>query len=520
MGLGEFRQTTWRPTALVASLALGLWCVHVDRAAALDPLRAISQYGHRTWTDRLGLPGQAVYDISQTQDGYLFLRTGSRLVRFDGARFTPIDLRLVDQPIHESAKAIHKGADNQLIVRTNTRTMRSQGNGAIVEALHSASVPDGNARAVFETSERRIWVGSDCAVYHSHKGELQFAARDTGLVYTFLEDRAGDLWVGASVGLLQFHKGALVRSADQFAGVKDVQALTQDAKGDLWIGTSTGLYRMSKGKSPELLSVPILEGQEITALVSDRNDNLWVGTNSAGLLRAKNDEWQKLTAADGLSANRILSIFEDREGSLWVGTSGGLDQLRDTKFITFTGKEGLPDDDTYATMAGRDGSVYVSTPAGLARFHHGTTKVYTTDDGLQSNFCTALYEGRDGAVWIGTGSGLCRLKEDRLIAIPAVGIKDLSIFAIGEDEMGILATTSANTYLRVQDDKLVADISTKRRNRYRWMLRAAAFRFYHVQGRRRQIVVWHQPRALLFAPGRSLDHGSRACGSISGDLHF
>ena len=460
MGPGEFPLTSWRRAAIATVLALGFCCVHTDRAAALDPARAISQYGHRTWTDRLGLPGQAVYDISQTQDGYLFLRTGSRLVRFDGARFTPIDLRLGDQLIHESAKAIHRGADNQLIIRTNTRTMRVQGSGAFTEALHPAAVPDGNTRAVFESSERQIWVGSDCAVFASRKGTLQYAARDTGLVHTFLEDGAGDVWVGAGNGLLQFHKGKLLRSADKFAGVKDVHALAKEANGDLWIGTSTGLFRMSKGQSPELLRAPILDGQEITALALDRNDNLWVGTNSAGLMRVKNDEWQKLSAADGLSSNRILSIYEDREGSLWVGTSGGLDQLRDTKFITFTGKEGLPDDDTYATMAGRDGSVYVSTPAGLAQLRNGTTTVYTTNEGLQSNFCTALYEGRDGMVWIGTGFGLCRLKEGRLFAIPTAETKDLSIFAIGEDELGIIATTSANTYFRVQDDKLVADTKT------------------------------------------------------------
>ncbi len=36
-------------------------------------------------------------------------------------------------------------------------------------------------------------------------------------------------------------------------------------------------------------------------------------------------------------------------------------------------------------------------------------------------------------------------------------MKDRGIFAIGEDEKGIIATTTSSTFLRVQGDKVVAD---------------------------------------------------------------
>src|SRR4051794_35045165 len=80
-------------------LTLLLVMVKTEYAGAIDPVRAISQYGHRTWTARTGLPGQAVYEMLQAQDGYLYLRTGSRLIRFDGVRFTPVDVTLDDRPI-------------------------------------------------------------------------------------------------------------------------------------------------------------------------------------------------------------------------------------------------------------------------------------------------------------------------------------------------------------------------------------------------------------------------------------
>ncbi|HEV8062409.1 MAG TPA: two-component regulator propeller domain-containing protein, partial [Gemmataceae bacterium] len=343
---GEIFGMSWRNATSASLLGFGLIFALNERAAALDPLRAVSQYGHKTWTDRTGLPGQAVYDITQAQDGYLYLRTGSRLVRFDGAQFTAIDLRLGNQLIHESAKAIRRGSDNQLLIRTANRTLRFQ-NGRFVEALESGLVPEGAARAIFETRDRRLWVGSDCALYSAQGGPLKLAARDTGLVYAFVQNDAGDFWVGASIGLFQFRDGNLVHGPEHFAGIKDVRSLAMDWQQNLWIGTSTGLYRLAKGQAPEPVRAPAIEGQEITALTADMQNNMWIGTGKAGLMRVRNQQWQMLTAADGLSSNAILSLYEDREGSLWVGTSGGLDQLRDTKFVTYTTREGLPHDNTY-----------------------------------------------------------------------------------------------------------------------------------------------------------------------------
>ena len=85
---------------------------------------------------------------------------------------------------------------------------------------------------------------------------------------------------------------------------------------------------------------------------------------------------------------------------------------------------------------------------------------FTPPNGLQKQLLHGPMQPGLVAIWIGTGGGLSRLKQGRLVAIPASGIKDLSIFAIGEDDQGIIATTTVSTYLRVQDDKLVADNAT------------------------------------------------------------
>ncbi len=420
-------------------------------ALALDPDRAVTQYGSDTWTYRQGLPGKAVYQIAQTPAGYLWLRTGSGLARFDGVRFTPLELTVGQERVRESVKAFCLGTEGQLLIRTATRTLRYQG-GTLTDALKPAAVPSGVPRMLFESSGGQLWVGCDCALYAGRGGELIEAAAATGLVHTALEDRAGNVWVGCSAGLYQFRDGRLRNGPDAFRPVGDVFALAQDRDGSLWVGTSGGLYRLADGRPAEYVGAPGLAGRPIRAILQDRDGAVWVGTDGAGLFRHIRGTWQALTAADGLSGNIVLSLSEDREGNLWVGTSKGLDQLRDTKVTTFAAREGLPHDDAYAVLGARDGSVYVTTRGGLARLHGGAVTVYTTKDGLPDPYCTALYEGRDGSIWIGNGVGLCRLKDGRITTYTGTGnLKDPCVTAISEDDEGLLVATTRTPFLRLSE---------------------------------------------------------------------
>ena len=453
MGRQGILQSRWlRATTLALVGAL----TGAGPAPALDPTRAITQYGHKTWTDRTGLPGQAVYDLTQTADGYLWLRTGNRLIRFDGVRFTTLELRVNEKPVRETAKAMCRSGDGQLLIRTMTRTLR-HANGLTTERLRPAPTPFGSARALCETSAGRVWVGSDCTLFAGLKDELAVVVQETGLVYTFLEDRQESLWVGASAGLFQFRGDNAVKRPLDFKPIGDVRALARDRQGTLWVGTSGGLYRIAgDDEPPDYIGAAGLAGQSVNAVTEDRDGNIWVGTNGAGLFRFAGASWQTLTAADGLSGNAIQALHEDREGSLWVGTNGGLDQLRDTKLLTITTREGLPHDNTYAVLAARDGSVYVATTGGLARFHNGIVTVYTAKDGLANDACSTLYESRDGSVWVGTRGGLSRLKDGRVCAAPGgEKLKEVGILAIGEDDNGIVVTTVDSAYLRIHGEEVL-----------------------------------------------------------------
>src|SRR5688572_25913094 len=63
----------------------------VPPAKALDPGKALTQYGLDTYRTTQGLPQNSVLALAQTRDGYLWLATYEGLVRFDGVLFTVFD---------------------------------------------------------------------------------------------------------------------------------------------------------------------------------------------------------------------------------------------------------------------------------------------------------------------------------------------------------------------------------------------------------------------------------------------
>ncbi len=431
-------------------IALALALAASNSVYALDPTRAATQYGLQTWTARTGLPGEAVYRIDQTSDGYIWLRTNTGVNRFDGVRFVPLELRVEGKLIREVPKAFCRRGDRTLLVRTKTRTLCYE-DGLLTDVLEPASAPSGVARSLFETRAGRIWVGSDCALHTARGRDLVEALQGTGLVYAFLEDRRGNLWIGASAGLFEFRGDTLVKPARDFAPIADVRSLIEDREGNLWVGTSGGLYQLTDGRSPEYIVAPELAGRSISTILQDRDGCMWVGTTTSGLLQRAGSRWQTLTSAGGLTSNAILSLHEDREGSLWVGTDSGLHQLRDTNFVSITAMEGLPDNDTYAVMEARDGSVYVSSASGLARIRDGAVTSYTTKDGLPRDYCTALYEARDGTIWVGTGGGLASLDAGGIHSYTGDGaLKDPCISVISEDANGLIVGTTGTPPLRLR----------------------------------------------------------------------
>lgn len=337
---------------------------------ALDPNRQIDQYVHEFWTSQNGLVGEAVYQILQGPDGYLWLRTSAGLVRFDGVRFVLVSPAVGSRPIDEPVKALCKSTDGDLLLRTTSHTLIYR-NGTFSDYRPPMSLPDGDIRVLFESARHELLIGSDDFIYRiENDGTPTELKRRTAWTYSFLEDR-GVIWIGGNHGLYRYQNGRLSLVQDVHGA--RATALLRDHHGSSWLATGTGvLSRHAHFSSLDPVSSNALRS-EINALVEDGQDNIWVGTSYNGLARITGHQVSTFSSLDGLTDSKVLSLYEDREGSLWVGTASGLDRLRNSKLTTLTTHEGLPADLVYNVIQARDGTVYVLCQGGGMAPNQGRT---------------------------------------------------------------------------------------------------------------------------------------------------
>ncbi len=168
-----------------------------------------------------------------------------------------------------------------------------------------------------------------------------------------------------------------------------VYGVAQDRSGYLWIGTHAGLARFDTQHFQVFRHDPAqpssLPANDVSALLVDRGDRLWVGGEGTGLnlyLPAENGfrHWlHDPHRADSLSGDDVMAIAQDASGTIWVGVyGGGLNRLDrgENGFTHFRhrdhGPASLASDSVTALAAGADGGLWIGTDAGLDRMDaHG-----------------------------------------------------------------------------------------------------------------------------------------------------
>jgi ligand-binding sensor domain-containing protein len=172
-------------------------------------------------------------------------------------------------------------------------------------------------------------------------------------------------------------------------------AILRDLETDeLWVGTeSNGLFRVKmeissryindrqiKYEKFELVKHYIIDKNDpksfssnsVNTIVSDVNNNIWIGTSGEGLFRynRENDNFDRWSIDNGLPSATVVSILSDNSGGLWFGTRRGIARLHtDGSVRVFDNSDGLPADifNTGAVDINDNGILYFGSVQGLTR---------------------------------------------------------------------------------------------------------------------------------------------------------
>ncbi len=277
---------------------------------------------------------------------------------------------------------------------------------------------------------------------------------ETGLpqstVQAVAQTADGYLWIGTEEGLVRFDGVRFTvfdRKNTPALHSNQVTALLVDKEQNLWVGThGGGITRFAKG---QISASHLREATDLTVnvLYQDHQGVIWVGTSGAGLFRFAGENVTSLTTANGLADNSVFAMAEDSSGVLWVGTYRGLSRLVEGKPQAPVKYQMLAGRYVRAICSDRSGTLWVGTMGdGLWRFRDFDQKNFKQADGLTDNSITALLVDRAGALWIGTqGGGLNRLSNGKLSALVGKDQEpDDLIWAIFEDRGGSLWTGSSS----------------------------------------------------------------------------
>jgi len=220
-----------------------------------------------------------------------------------------------------------------------------------------------------------------------------------------LVDSEGDWWIGTRSGVLRYHG---IRRLEQLAHATPVARYTkrdglaadvvirlfEDSRGDVWIATvgettRGGLSRWERRSRAlyhynERNALPSFDSFFVSAFGEDQRGNVWIGfSGDGGLVRYRNDRFERFGSEDGIPPGAIRNVIRDAEGRLWGASyRGGLiriDRPADERpvFLRYTTAQGLSSNEVTAVVEDTTGRIYATTGRGLDRLDPATGRIKT-----------------------------------------------------------------------------------------------------------------------------------------------
>ncbi len=240
----------------------------------------------------------------------------------------------------------------------------------------------------------------------------------------------------------------------------------QDSYGYIWIATADGLNKFDginfitfrhDYKNPN--SLP---DNWITSVTEDRDRNVWVATEGAGVSRYNRNEnkfYNYSSVPDDentISDNQCWKVYCDQSGDIWISTyNGGLNKYipREDNFVRYVNRT---DDDTsisannvWPIVQDKDGDIWVGTEGdGVSRYSKSANRFYNyrnisdNKNSISGNIVWAILRDSSDNMWFGAnyrGLNKYNIESDSFVRYDLPDeIKNERIYSICEVEKNVL----------------------------------------------------------------------------------
>lgn len=441
-----------------------------------------AEYLVRNYTVEDGLPVNAISDIVQDEDGYLYFATYNGLVRYDGYEFRTFNSS--NSRGLESDRIVGMAMDptNTIWLIDETAKVISYKDGSFKTYAESDGVT-GSAEYIEISEDGDVWVVTS-------KGLLKFNPNQNSFEQQSELNKNESIWRVSPLGngklLGVSEKGlfkwdgnktkTLLPIEDFPTGKSVINFITKLSNGDIWMASNGAFSFNENTLKVTTYDIPDKTYSQTWSVV--KVDSQFIISTTNGFFAINGDEIKakKLSVDVNPLLNRPKAIqeydenvilfgnqviindqvifesqdvktgFIDREGSIWVASeSNGLFQLRKSIVTNITSSDNSAIKNIYSIVQDREGDIWAgSFENGIIRISEKEKTNYTVDNSnLGSNIVRFLYEDEKGIIYAGLwGGGLWKFSNNdwRKLEFP----DNLTIEAMHQSANGVIYIGSKN----------------------------------------------------------------------------
>ncbi len=278
------------------------------------------------------LPGNDVYDVEVDATGSLWVASyGKGIAKYANGAWTKYNISN-SGILSNNVTAIESKSDGSIIVGTTNGIAIMNGSGQW-SSYKDPLVTTMDVNSVRLTSDGSIWVGTNNEGFYINEATIYSHSPSGFTVYSFEEDKSGNVWMGSSNGLYKWN-GTSWTNISGTGGLPSgsVTSLRIDSKERLWIGVQNTdkVYLRDNSGIREISLMTGLTSIYIWDICEDKNGDMWFATYGGGLIRYDGvvpHSYKTYNAfTSGVFAeDDVNCIAMDNDGNMWFGlTTKGL----------------------------------------------------------------------------------------------------------------------------------------------------------------------------------------------------
>jgi len=332
-----------------------------------------------------GLHDNKILAIEEDREGNILIGTNeSGLLIYKGKRFTSFSKS--DGLINDQVWAITKDVNGHIWFGTNEgiSVFNPQTKKTVSYTSENSNIASKQIRFLKSDKNGNVWIGTNdngLQRYHVQKNMFiydnlinNYFPSQNSLVSALEVDKNNNLWVGTTDGLIYYEVlQEKISTFSQGNGLEgnDISLIFCDSNNEIWVGSKRkGLVKIVFGKITKL---NLKEHFTPNCMAEEKDGKLWIGTEDRGIIVIKHGKiLKRLNTNDGLLSNNVLTLEVDENDNVFIGTSAGLNKYnqKENKFFVYTEKSGFSGIEVknHASYKDNEGNIWFGTVNGAIKY--------------------------------------------------------------------------------------------------------------------------------------------------------